>query len=82
MDPRDPDEYLFEVNTDTGISSPVTYGPRNITDEVAIPPPELMTHPSVKGIDRQTLPSTDFKLNLAIYYDRDFLNQFPSATSK
>lgn len=76
--------YLFEVNADVGISTSKMNEPKNITDEVAIPPPELMPRPKkdVKGIDRQTLSSTDFRLNLAVYYDTDFLNQFPSATSK
>ena len=76
--------YLFEVNADIGISTSEMNEPKNITDEVAIPPPELMPRPKkdVKGIDRQTPPSTDFRLNLAVHYDTDFLNQFPSATSK
>ena len=42
MDPRCPGLYLFEVNADIGISSSEIYEPKNITDEVAIPPPELM----------------------------------------
>ena len=47
MDPRCPGLYLFEVNADIGISSSEIYEPKNITDEVVIPPPELM--PSKKA---------------------------------
>ena len=74
--------YLFEVNTETGISIPEMSLTQNIYDEGVKPPSELLP-PKLNNSgldDRQTLPNPSYKLNLAVYYDNDFFNQFPSAT--
>ena len=76
--------YLFEVNTETGISIPEMSLPQNIYDEGVKPPSELLP-PKLNNSeldDRQTLPNSIYKLNLAVYYDDDFFNQFPAATPK
>ena len=76
--------YLFEVNTETGISIPEMSLPQNIYDKGVMPPSELFP-PKLNNSgldDRQTLPNPSYKLNLAVYYDDDFFNQFPSATPK
>ena len=76
--------YLFEVNTETGISIPEMSLPQNIYDKGVKPPSELLP-PKLNNSglgDRQTLPNPNYKLNLAVYYDDDFFNQFPSATPK
>ena len=76
--------YLFEVNTETGISTPEMSLPQNIYDKGVKPPSELLP-PKLNNSgldDRQTLPNPSYKLNLAVYYDYDFFNQFPSATPK
>ena len=47
MDPRCPGVHLFEVNTKSGITTSeiIVYG--NITDEVAIPPPDTQFNKNV-----------------------------------
>ena len=87
-------EKLFEVNTKLGTSSSEMSGHGDITDEVAIPPPDPYFVPFItkkqilphcelhRGYrKKKTVPSTGFELNLVIKYDNDFLAEYPSPES-
>ena len=83
VDSRCPDMYLFEVNTASGNSSSESHKPAGVKDEVAIPPQDLLPpKKDMEGFDRQTLPTTGFTLNIVVYYDTDFANQFQSPISR
>ena len=75
---------MFEVNANTGFSTSEIATNANITDEVLIPPPELLP-PKKEVSDRGSgllPPNSEFEPTLVVYYDTNFAAKFSNPVAK